>query len=190
MESYIEKIIGFYKKRKRMPSYQEIMELVGFKSKNAVYKLVNKLIDQGVVSKDARGKLLPNRLLGEVPILGIVEAGFPSAAEEELADTMSLDEYMIEHKEATYILEVKGDSMIDEGIKEGDLVIVERVPPAGGPKDGSIVIAEVDGGWTMKYFRKKNGRVYLEPANKKYKPIYPEYNLKIAAIVKGVIRKY
>jgi repressor LexA len=66
-------------------------------------------------------------------------------------------------------------------------VIVER---RGEPKEGDIVIAEVDGGWTMKFFRKNGKQIYLEPANKKYKPIYPEYDLKIAAIVRGVIRKY
>jgi len=82
---------------------------------------------------------------------------------------------------------LKGDSMIDEGIKEGDLVVVER---SGNPKDGDIVIAEIDGGWTMKYFKKKGNFVYLKPANKNYSPIYPQYDLKVAAIVKGVIRKY
>ena len=85
------------------------------------------------------------------PLLGIVEAGFPSA-EEELIDTMSLDEYLIENKEASYILRVKGDSMIDAGIREGDLVIVERT---NAPRVGDIVIAEVDGEWTMKYLRKR-----------------------------------
>src|SRR3989338_11364280 len=152
MPNYKEKIISFYRRHKRMPGYKEIMELVGFKSKNAVYKLLNKLVEQGVVEKDSRGKIIPRNLVGEVPRLGVVEAGFPSAAEEELADTMSLDEYLIPNKEATYILEVKGDSMIDEGIREGDLVIAERKKEA---KEGDIVIAEVDGGWTMKYFRKK-----------------------------------
>jgi SOS-response transcriptional repressor LexA len=77
--------------------------------------------------------------------------------------------------------------MIDAGIQEGDLVIVER---RGQPKIGDIVIAEVDGGWTMKYFRKKGNQIYLEPANKNYKNIYPTEDLKVAAIVKGVIRKY
>jgi repressor LexA len=91
------------------------------------------------------------------------------------------------NKQSTYLLEVKGDSMIDEGIKEGDLVIVER---RGDPKDGDIVIAEVDGGWTMKYFKKKGSLIYLKPANKNYSPIYPQYDLKVAAIVKGVVRKY
>lgn len=170
-----------------MPSYQEIMTMLGFKSKNAVYKLVNKLVEEGMLNKDSTGRLIPKKLFGEIPILGLVEAGFPSAAEEELVDTMSLDDYLIENKEASYLLEVKGDSMIDAGIQEGDLVIAER---KGEPKVGDIVIAEVDGGWTMKYFRKKGSQIYLEPANKKYKNIYPENDLKIAAIVKGVIRKY
>jgi repressor LexA len=77
--------------------------------------------------------------------------------------------------------------MIEEGILEGDMVIAERTDAA---RDGDIVIAEVDGGWTMKYLQHKNGKPYLMPANKNYKPIYPEYDLKIAAIVRGVVRKY
>ena len=85
------------------------------------------------------------------------------------------------------MLEVKGDSMIDAGIQEGDLVIALRATVA---KDGDIVIAEVDGGWTMKYYRKKGDKVWLEPANKDFKNIYPEYDLKIGAVVKGVVRKY
>lgn len=170
-----------------MPSYQEIMDLVGFKSKNAVYKLVEKLIDLGVVTKDSKGKLIPSSSLDEVPLLGLVEAGFPTTMDEELTDTMSIDDYLIEHKDATYLLEVKGDSMIEAGIQEGDLVVVER---RGEPKVGNIVIAEVDGGWTMKYYRKDGNKVFLEPANKNYKPIYPKEGLRIAAIVKGVIRKY
>ena len=186
-DNYKNKIISFYKEHKRMPGYKEIMALVGFKSKNAVYKLINKLVEEGVVEKDSKGKLVPNKLFGEVPVLGLVEAGFPTSAEEELLDTISLDDFLIEDKNASYLLEVKGDSMIDEGIKEGDLVLVERRSEA---KEGEIVIAEVDGGWTMKYFRKKNGKVYLEPANKNYKPIYPGYEFRIAAVVKAVIRKY
>jgi len=182
-----EKIISFYRKHKRMPGYNEMMLMLEFKSKNAVFKLIEKMVDDGTVSKDSRGKIIPNRLVGEVPLLGLVEAGFPSVAEEAELDTISLDTYMIKNKESSYILEVKGDSMIEEGIKEGDMVIAER---KGEPKDGDIVIAEVDGGWTMKYFRKKGNQIYLQPANKKYKNIYPEYDLKIAAIVKGVIRKY
>ena len=170
-----------------MPGYKEIMDLTGFKSKNAVFKLINNLVDAGIVSKDSQGKIIPSRSLDEVPMLGLVEAGFPSSVEEEMTDTISIDDYLIENKEKTYLLEVKGESMIDAGIHEGDLVIVER---RGNPKVGDIVIAEVDGGWTMKYFRKNGDQVYLEPANKKFKNIYPTQELNIAAIVKGVVRKY
>lgn len=160
--------------------------MTGFKSKNAVYKLLNKLINLGLIEKDSQGKITPTRMFDEVPYVGLVEAGFPTAA-DSLSETMSIDEYLIDRKESTYILEVKGESMIDAGIQEGDLVIVDRRQT---PKEGDIVIAEVDGGWTMKYLRKKNGKTYLEPANKNFKNIYPEYDLKIAAVVKGVIRKY
>lgn len=176
--------------------YREIMDLLGFKSKNSVYKLVNKLVESGVLSKDGSGRLVPRNLGGvaETPMLGLVEAGIPSTAEEIISDTVSLDEYLIREPDGTYLLEVKGDSMIDAGIREKDLVVAVRAgsPGVGAPKEGDIVIAEVDGGWTMKYLRKerRTGRTYLEPANKKYKPIYPENDLNIAAIVKGVVRRY
>ena len=170
-----------------MPTYTDIMKMFGWESKNSAFKLVKRLIEEKIIDQDSKGHLLPNKLFGEVPVLGLVEAGFPTAAEEDHSDTMSLDEYLIEKKEASFILEVKGDSMIEEGIKEGDLVIVERQNDA---KDGEIVIAEIDGGWTMKYLRKTGDKIWLEPANKKYKPIYPENELRIAAVVRGVVRKY
>ncbi len=186
-EVYKQKLESFYDKNRRMPGYEEMLQLFGFKSKNAVYKLINKLVEDGVVEKDSRGKLIPSKTFNEIPLLGLVEAGIPTNTEELRGDATSIDNYLVENKDSSYLLEVKGDSMIDEGIKEGDLVLVER---RGEPKDGDIVIAEVDGGWTMKYFRKKGSKVYLEPANKKYKAIYPQYEFRVAAIVKGVIRKY
>lgn len=185
--SHQDKIFEFYNRNKRMPSYAEIMDLVGFKSKNAVSKLVHKLIDAGILEKDAQGKILPSMVSGEIPFLGLVEAGIPSTADSQVLDTLSIEEYLIPRKEKTFILEVKGDSMIEAHIDEGDMVIAERSQTA---KDGDIVVAEVDGGWTLKYFKTDGKKVWLQPANKNYKPIYPEYEMRIAAIVKGVIRKY
>jgi SOS regulatory protein LexA len=181
-----EKIVSFYKKNKRMPSYREMMDLFNYNSKNSVYKLVKKLVSQNFVSQDDQGRLLPNKLYGQTPILGLVEAGFPTDAQEDFVDTVSLDEFLIDNKESTYLLEVKGESMKDAGILPGDLVLVEKASHADF---GRIVIAEVDGEWTMKFLEKKNGKICLMPANKKFKPIYPDQDLKIAAIVKGVIRK-
>jgi SOS regulatory protein LexA len=187
MDTRQSKIASFYKKRRRMPTYREIMDITGYQSKNAVHYFVNKLIEEGVVEKDRSGRLIPKHLSGGVPLLGLVEAGFPSAAEEELLDVMDFDEYLIPNKESTYILKVKGDSMIDAGIHPGDMVIVERKQSY---KPGQIVIAMIDGEYTMKYLRKRGEKYFLEPANEKYKPIYPNESFRVEAVVTGVVRKY
>ncbi|MDD5720916.1 MAG: transcriptional repressor LexA [Candidatus Pacebacteria bacterium] len=189
--SYQEKIESFYKDNKRMPSYSEMMKLFGFKSKNAVFRVVEKLINTGVVAKDHLGRLIPSETFTEdissVPMLGFVTAGFPATVEEELADKVNLDDFLIKNKPLTYMLEVDGDSMIDAHIEPGDMVLVEKANTA---RDGQIIIAEVDGEFTMKYFRKAGAKVWLKPANKNYKPIYPKHSLNINAVVKAVIRKY
>ena len=146
------------------------MELVGFRSCHAVSHLVDHLVAEGLVTKDPHGKLLPTTSNGGVPLLGIVAAGFPSPAEEELVDIMSLDDYLIQNKEATYLLEVTGDSMRDAGILPGDVVIVERT---NAPRVGDIVIAEVDQEWTMKFLRKRGNQLYLAPANPSTDRFFP-----------------
>jgi SOS regulatory protein LexA len=186
-KQYFEKIRGFYGSSKRMPTYSEIMKLTGLKSKNAVYKLVNKMVDAGIVEKDKSGRLLPTGIFSELKFLGLVEAGWPSPAEEELLDTISIDDYLIRNKEATYLLQAKGDSMKDAGIVEGDLVLAER---GRDHKDGDIVIARVDGDFTMKYYRRQSGSIFLEPANRRYKPIMPRDSLEVIAVVIGALRKY
>lgn len=186
-EDHRRKIIGFYERHHRMPMYLEMMHLTGFRSKNAVYKLIEKLAEEGVVLKDKRGRLSPGRLMRGTRLLGLVEAGFPSPAEEELLDVMDFDEYLTPNKEQSYILRVKGDSMLDAGIQPGDMVVVER---RANYKAGDIVIATVDGEYTMKYLQKRAGKYYLEPANAKYKPIYPRENFRVEAVVTAVVRKY
>lgn len=184
---YKNKLTSFYQAHKRMPTYSEMMKIFGFKSKNAVYRLVQKFIDAGVVTKDTLGRIMPSASFTEVPILGLVTAGFPSPSEEMVATTINLDNFLIQKKESTYILEVDGNSMIDAHIADGDMVVAERTENA---KDGQIVIAEVDGEFTMKYFKKEGSKVWLEPANKDFKPIYPTVSFRIVAVIKGVIRKY
>lgn len=170
-----------------MPSYSELAKLLGYKTKSAAAYAVAELIERGVIARDATGRLLPGKLVGGVKLLGLIEAGFPSAAEEELLDVMDFDEYLTPNKESSYILRVKGDSMIDAGICEGDMVIVERRQTY---KTGHIVVASVDGEFTVKYLRKGHTGYFLEPANKKYKPIYPKETLSIEAVVTAVVRKY
>ena len=184
---YKKILVKFYNSEKRMPTYSEMMSLFGFKSKNAVSRIVDKLIDAGLITKDPLGRIVPNASLTEVPMVGLVKAGFPSPSEDLMETTINIDNYLIKKKDLTYIFEVDGDSMIDAHIADGDLVIAERTETA---KDGEIVIAEVDGEFTLKYFKKQGNKVWLQPANKNFKPIYPVADLKIKAIVRGVIRKY
>jgi SOS regulatory protein LexA len=173
-----------------MPSYHELTAVVGFRSTHAVSQLVQQLVAHAWVEKDAAGNLLPGPLFHGVPVLGTVTAGFPSPAEEELADTLSFDEFLmthVKHHEATFIVKVNGESMIEAGILPGDMLLVERGVEL---RDGDIVIAQVDREWTMKYFRKRGRAVFLEAANKDFKPIHPQDELQIAAVVRAVIRKY
>ena len=149
----VEKIItAFFRANRRMPSYSEMAEIIGVRSKSVVDFWVKKLIAAGIVQKDAKGFLaLVRRPLG-LPLAGDVCAGFPSPAEEELRDVISFDEYLVGHPETSFLLSVTGDSMSGAGIMDKDLVIVEKNRE---PKNGDIILAEVDGNWTMKYFRKK-----------------------------------
>ena len=146
-----------------MPSDSELMAITGLRSTHAVCTHVERLVDPAPRAHEAVHRLLPGRRGAHLPILGTVSAGFPSPADEELTDTMSLDEYLISNKEATYVLKVNGNSMIDAGILPGDMLLVER---GVNPRDGDIVIAQVDREWTMKFFRRRGSAVFLEAANK------------------------
>ncbi len=191
MNQHQNKLESFYSQNKRMPTYSEMMKLFNFKSKNAVFRIVEKLVDAGLVAKDHLGRLIPTKSFAEnfasVPVLGLVTAGLPATAEEELLDTVNLNEMLVKNKALTYMLEVDGDSMIDAHIEKGDMILVEKINQA---KDMDIVIAEIDGEFTMKYFRKNGNKVWLEPANKNYKPIHPVHSLNVIAKLKAVIRKY
>lgn len=170
-----------------MPSFAEFGRLVGLRSKHAVWKLVGKLEAVGIVARDATGRLVPGSRMGMLKVLGTVEAGLPGPAEEIALDSLSLDAWLIRDREETFLLKVSGDSMIEAGILEGDLVIVDRNRE---PKSGDIVVAEVDGGWTLKVLQKQGARVLLIPANARYQPIVPVNELRVAGVVTAVIRSY
>lgn len=170
-----------------MPSYSELADIFGYKSKWGAQSLAKKLLERGIFKKDEKGRLLPGKYMNALKVLGNISAGWPSPAEEENIDTISLDEWLISNREASFMLKVSGDSMVEAGIMHDDLIIIQR---GKQPKNGDIVVAEVDNEWTVKYFHKKGRNIELRPANKKYKPIKPKQELKIAGIVTANIRKY
>jgi DNA polymerase V len=97
-----------------------------------------------------------------------VEAGFPSPAEDHTEQSLDLNQELISNPAATFFVRVKGDSMRDAGISNGDILIVDR---SVEPKDRQIVVAMLDGDFTVKRLRQRDGRIFLEAANSKFKPI-------------------
>jgi repressor LexA len=188
LEGKIRALRDFARAEGRLPGYGEMLKLFGYRSKNAVFGLLRKLRQMGYVRAGAGGKLAATRrLTGSIRILGQVQAGFPSPAEEELVNVLSLDEFLVERPDATFMLTVSGDSMIEAGIHPGDLVLVER---GRAPRNNDIVVAQVDDEWTIKYFFKDRGGVRLEPANRKYAPIRPNRSMVVGGVVRAVVRKY
>jgi len=183
----INSLRNFYHAHGRAPSFAELAKLAGYASKNAAFRLVNKLVDAGIVEKDASGRIrLRGNRLG-LPLLGYVQAGFPTPAEEDLLDTISLDDFLIRKPQASFMLKVSGDSMIDAGIQPGDMVIIER---GTAYKHGDIVLAQVDNDWTLKYYERRGNQVVLVPANKNYPEIFAKQELKIEGVVRSVMRRY
>lgn len=187
MAGRVRRLREFYRQHRRNPGYNEMMALFGYRSKNAVFGFLRRLREGGYIVKQGRKFALTVRITGGLRLLGTVQAGFPSPAEEELAETLSLDELLIKNPESMFLLTVSGDSMVEAGIYPGDIVLVER---GAVPKNNDIVIAQVDDEWTLKYFIQGKGGVRLEPANRKYRAIVPARSLVIGGVVRTVIRKY
>lgn len=185
VKSASQKIRKFYRENRRMPSHKEICEIFSYRSKASSQYLAKKLAEADLVEKDEKGKLIPKKLL--ISQLGFVQAGMPAYAEEQVLDSLSLDEYLVDQPETSYVLKVDGDSMIEAGIFPNDLMIVDTAKRA---KMGDIVVANVDGEFTLKYLRLLKGRIALIPANRNYSPIYPRNNLTINGVVVSVVRKY
>ncbi|MDA9129421.1 S24 family peptidase [Candidatus Gracilibacteria bacterium] len=124
----------------------------------------------------------------QIDIYESISAGFGAPAEEAARQRLSLESYIIEKPNTSVFVSVKGDSMQDAGIYSGDVVVVEK----GGPvREDDIIVAEIDGSYTLKYYKKdSSGKIFLRPANSDLSDMYPREYLEIFGVVKTVIRKY
>lgn len=176
----------FHRKNKRLPSYSEMLKLFGVSSKNAIFKIVGKWIEEGLLKKE-NNKLSPTSRFFALPLLGSIRAGFPILAEEN-KEYLSLDDYLISDPQTSFLLKVRGDSLEGIGIFEGDIVIIERKKDA---LPGTVVLAQIDKEWTLKILKKDRIKRlnYLSAANPKYPAFYPKEELQIYGIVKAVVRK-
>ncbi|MEY3028096.1 MAG: LexA family protein [Methylophilaceae bacterium] len=118
-----------------------------------------------------------------------VPAGFPSPADDHAEKRLDLNEYLIDQSESTFFVRIKGDSMIDAGILDNDIVIVDRSKSAA---INDIVLASIDGEFTVKVLAKNSEGPYLMPANKEYKPIHikSDSEFEIWGVVTGSVRKF
>ncbi len=182
---FFEKLKELYGKE-TLPSFDIIAKDFGFKHKNSIWQYFNKLKDEDLIQEKNNRFYINKELFGAVLFSSSVKAGFASVADDYAEKRVSLDESFKINSPSTFIFTVSGDSMIELGIYEGDKVIVEKTTSA---RDGDIVIAYIDGGYTLKTYRNKKGKVWLEPANPNYPNLYPKEQLIIFGIAQGIVRK-
>lgn len=185
--SYLSKLQDYYAKHHVIPSYTTIGKLWGISAKSWVANCVARLKEEGYL------KLAPDKRLGPGSRFferrrahAPVRAGLPNASLEEGYDLMTIDSYLVKVPSKTTLVRVKGDSMVDAGIFEGDLVVVEQQPNAN---IGDIVVAIIDDEFTIKYLERERGSFVLRPANKAYAVIRPKGKLEIFGVMVGLVRR-
>lgn len=186
----------FIQKKGFSPTLQEIADALELSSLATVHEHLEALVKKGVVKRyqgAVRGiKVLDQKIAAalegiELPLVGYIAAGQPLEAIEDPSDTVSVSSSMLSGKKRAFVLQVRGDSMIEEGILDGDCVVVEQQNIA---QNGDIVVALLDNGLaTLKRFFKEPNRIRLEPANAEMAPIYAT-KVQIQGRVVGVIRRY
>ncbi len=187
-------ITEFQNKRGYSPSLADLAIAFGVRSKNSIAKVVNTLVHEKQIEKDPKGRIkivsMPQDdvpLPMSLPLFGPIAAGFAAPVEEHAEEKITLENYLVKNRAATFLLRVKGDSMIGAGIREGDLVVVER---SRQPKIEDIVVGVMDGEFTLKRLKKDKGKFYLQAENPDYPNLYAMEELKVAGVVTGTIRKY
>lgn len=182
------------------PTLTEIAKATGHKSASTIHALIRSLVDKGYVQKvDGNTRVLKiihdnisitmlgNQPSLELPLMGYIAAGKPLEPHSDPNATFQVSASMISGKKTAYVLQVKGTSMIEDGILDGDYVVIEKTNLAD---DGDIVVAIVDDNLaTLKRFFKEDGKVVLRPANAAMEPIYPT-SLTIQGKAVGIVRKF
>ena len=177
------------------PSYREIADHFGLSSPATVHGHVQALVEKGMINVGEEGEARSIELADEslmdngsiaLPLMGIITAGSPIEAVED-NETMAVPVDFVLDGANSYVLRVKGRSMIEDGILDGDYVVIERNP---SPKNGEVVVALLDNAFaTLKRFYRESNRIRLQPANSSMDPIYVQDCI-IQGVVRAVIRKF
>ncbi|HTH40367.1 MAG TPA: S24 family peptidase [Rhodocyclaceae bacterium] len=185
---HLARLQDYYAQNRRIPSMKRIAELMGFASKAASSGLMNRLADAGFVERAPDDDAwIPAHAFFARPVIDSVRAGLPQAANDPRQESIGIDNYLIAKPSRTVLLVVKGDSMIEAGLFEGDHIVVDRGAAA---RNNDIVVAIVDNEFTVKYLAQDKLGFYLKPGNPAYPMIRPQGQLEIYGVVVGSFRKY
>lgn len=183
---------GFIQEHGYTPSYREIAKHLNLSSPATIFQHVQALKIKGALPHEEKNTRTLENIESDLftsinlPLVGIITAGAPIEAVEQ-KDSIAVPSDLVVDNENSYVLKVKGDSMIEDGILDGDFVIVERNP---SPRNGDVVVALLDNAYaTLKRFYKEHNRIRLQPANTHMRPIFCK-DIIIQGVVRAVIRKY
>ena len=188
-------LIDYYNKNHVYPTFDEMRNFLQIKSKSGIHKLLLSLEEKGFVNRlrhKARALSINtniNEKEKDLPFLGRIAAGNPIEAITGSFEQISVPNYLVNNKDEHFTLEVTGDSMIDAGIYDGDIVVIRKTEVANS---GDIVVALIDQNEvTLKRFRSLKNSIALEPANNNYKiRLFGEDRVKIQGRLVGLIRKF
>ena len=185
--AYLEKLQDYYAEHKVIPSYSVLAALWGISAKSWVAECVKRFEEAGFIDWTPDKQLKPGARFFERRLAdSTVQAGLPNPAISDGYDLITIDDYLVRMPSKTSLVRVKGNSMIDAGIHEGDLLVVEQQPNANV---GEIVVAIVDNEFTVKYLDREKGAFVLKPANKAYPVIRPKGRLEIFGVMAGLVRR-
>jgi SOS regulatory protein LexA len=176
-----------WKAHKAFPSMAKLADVLGLASSGGVFKVIGRLVDAGYLER-VDGRIAPTPLFFALPVLGRVRAGLPQMEDQSAGqDLVGVEDYLIRSPERTVFCRVRGDSMKDAGMLDGDMVVVERNRPT---KAGDIVVALVDNEMTVKHLHPlKGGGWVLKAANPDYPDILAQQSLEVLGVVVGVFRR-
>ena len=191
-------INSYFKKNRIFPTYDEMRKALNIKSKSSIHKLISCIEERGFITRiphKARAiklNIIENKIKTSeesIPFLGRIAAGNPIEAISNSFEKISVPDYLVNKSNEHFALEVVGDSMIDEGIFNGDIVIIKKQENA---YSGDIVVALIDENEvTLKKYRSNKNSIALEPANPNFKTrIFGPERVRIQGILAGLIRKF
>lgn len=187
-DEHLAKLRDYYVEARRIPTQKRVADLIGF-SKPAARKFLDRIEAEGFITRtpDDDAWIPTARFFERSLANATVQAGVPSATEGVSAEPFFVDDYLVRQPSKTVMIAVKGDSMIDAGINEGDVAVIERGVPA---YSGDFVVAIVDNEFTLKELSRERGQFVLKPHNKAFPVIRPKGDLEIFGVLVGLVRRY